>query len=221
MEPERQNPDDIAYMNLLTREIPGVGGKPLTPAHRNGSAKEKISTKLASSSSTMTENQRSAIKTLETALEDALFVSEGEEPFETVHLIPKKHSSAATATPVAHTPLPTEKEFLTMVKEMRLITDDSEDEADDTEDLTCARTCDLNSVLSSSNPGADKIARALRDIFHYHASKHTSKDQSAKESDKVLALYRVSVASSTKVHIWVLGWVDQHLIGFHTISIES
>jgi len=214
---QEQSKDDIAYMSLLTRDVPGVGTKPLVATGTDN--RQKIDP--SSPASTLSDSQHRAIKTLEAALKDALFVSEGEESFETVHIVPKKHIATSSSN---NLPLPTEAEFLQLAGEMHLISDDPEDQDDDAEDLSCERTFDLKSVLASTNPGADKIEHALRDIFHYHTtgSQHTSTQTGEKGSKEgPLALYRVTAASSTRVHVWVLGWVDQELIGFHTVSIES
>ncbi|GJJ73799.1 hypothetical protein EMPS_06157 [Entomortierella parvispora] len=208
---QEQNKDDIAYMSLLTRDIPGVGAKPLVAAKTN--SQKKIDSN--SSASTLSDNQRRAIKTLEVALEDAIFVSEGEEPFEIVH-IPKEHAATPSSSSL---PLPTEAEFLQLIEEMHLISED-----DDVEELSCERTFDLKQVLANTHPGAKKIEHALRDIFHYHAigSQHIATQTGDKEEEEgLLALYRVTVASSTRVHIWVLGWVDQFLVGFHTEKSRS
>ncbi|KAF9976000.1 hypothetical protein BGZ75_000353, partial [Mortierella antarctica] len=95
-----------------------------------------------------------------------------------------------------------------------LSVEDDEDYAS----ATCERSLDLHTILSSSNPGADKIAKALQDVF----LQDPSASAAATSTPPAMALYRVTLPSSaTRVHLWILGWVDDHLLGYHTVSIET
>ncbi|KAF8952577.1 hypothetical protein CPC16_012029 [Podila verticillata] len=200
MEPN-QDPD-VAYMSLLNRVIPGVGSTPLIT---KPSTNLRHITSTSATPSSLTTSQQQAIKTLEDALENALFVSEGEEPYATVHIVPTK---TFTSTAPA---LPSAPELLQILKGI----DDDLDQGDDDDEVkdgtTCERTTDLKAILAPTNPGHQAIANALHSIFGYDATSSTHP----------VALYRVSPPSTTRVHLWVLGWVDHHLLGFHTISIES
>ncbi|KAG0075492.1 hypothetical protein BGZ93_004187, partial [Podila epicladia] len=99
MEPS-QDSTDAAYMSLLNRVIPGVGNTPLTTKPTTKPKLNHITSMSASTSpSTLTATQQQAIKTLEGAVENALFVSEGEEPYATVHIVPTKTFIASTTRP--------------------------------------------------------------------------------------------------------------------------
>ncbi|KAF9310204.1 hypothetical protein BG003_008832 [Podila horticola] len=209
MEPS-QDPADAAYMSLLNRVIPGVGSMPLTTKPATKPTPTHIaSTSTLTTSSPLTATQQQAIKTLEDALENALFVSEGEEPYATVHIAPTKTFTTSTTHPA----LPSAPELLQILKDTRIAEDlDQGDSVEDEDDATCERTMDLKAILAPTNPGHQDIAKALHSIFGYDS---TSTSHS-------VALYRISSpVSPTRVHLWVLGWVDHHLVGFHTISIES
>ncbi|KAF9360411.1 hypothetical protein BGX34_007777 [Mortierella sp. NVP85] len=200
-----QDSVDAAYMSLLIRNIQGVGNNSIqqTPS----AATAQIANK------DLTDKQINAIRTLDEALKDALFVSEGEEPFQTVHIVPKQSialdasNAVETKDTASHKPLPTDAEFVQLLAEEQLIPDDE----DGQDEILCERSTDLSSILD--NPGCGHITKALQDLF--------GKDLTSDENKNV-ALYRVTLPSSaTRVHLWVLGWVDQHLLGLHTISIES
>ncbi|KAG0353566.1 hypothetical protein BG005_007153 [Podila minutissima] len=209
MEPS-QDPTDAAYMSLLNRVIPGVGNMPLTTKPTTKPKPAHITSMSTSTSpSSLTTTQRQAIKTLEGALENALFVSEGEEPYAAVHIVPTTSFTASTTHPA----LPSAPELRQILKDTGITDDlDQGDDAEDEDDATCERTMDLKVILAPKNPGHEDIAKALRSIFGYDS---TSTSHS-------VALYRISSpASPTRVHLWVLGWVDHHLVGLHTISIES
>ncbi|KAF9963148.1 hypothetical protein BGZ70_007604, partial [Mortierella alpina] len=104
-------------------------------------------------------------------------------------------------------------EFLTILKNGRLL---SVEDDEDYDSATCERSFDLHTILSSSNPGADKIAKALKDVFLQDPA------AAASSTSPAMALYRVTLPSSaTRVHLWILGWVDDHLQGYHTVSIET
>ncbi|KAF9104703.1 hypothetical protein BGX27_009985 [Mortierella sp. AM989] len=209
--------NDAAYMSMLTRNIPGVGNTPLTSSTLNSS----ITTLNSSSTttlltnkevtSTLTDNQRHAIDILEDARKDAYFVSEGEEPFQIVHIIPN-HSITPVATDTrAPLPLPTSSELLRLLKDAQFIPTDNSEETP----VECEQLLDLKTILNTSNPGAKNIAIALQELFHYDPSRES-------HTNSAVALYRVTLPSSaTRIHLWILGWVDGHLLGLHTISIES
>ncbi|KAF8941221.1 hypothetical protein BGZ58_001025 [Dissophora ornata] len=210
-----QDQNDAAYMSLLTRNIPGVGNTPLSSVtskpdfnllHITNKRAEALST------TSMSDKQRDAIKTLEKARNDAFFVSEGDEPFQTVHIIPTQSETVFISNPADPRPLPSEAEFLKLLKDAQIV-----DEDQDVADATCEKIFDLRAILNKSNPGADKIAKALHEVFDYDPSASATS-----EGNRKVALYRVTLPySSTRVHLWVLGWVDLHLLGLHTISIES
>ncbi|KAF8968661.1 hypothetical protein BGZ46_010825 [Entomortierella lignicola] len=210
MDPD-QSSADAAYMSLLTRKIPGVGNSPLD------STTPKLPTLLTNSStkgltSNLSHQQQTAINTLQDATKDALFVSEGEEQFQAVHIIPSHSDTPAAVTSSSATPssppLPTSSELLKLLQDAHLIPTDHNNDTD----VQCEQSSNLNILLNNSYPGANHIAAALRDLFQ--------NDQG--QLNPNLALYRVTLPSSpTRVHLWILGWIDHHLFGFHTISIES
>ncbi|KAG0195840.1 hypothetical protein BGX28_000530 [Mortierella sp. GBA30] len=210
-----QNQNDAAYLSMLTRNIPGVGNTPLSSnASKRSSTSDPLTNRDKNNlnSNDLTEKQRQATKTLDSALSDALFVSEGEEPFQIVHIIPTESSLQSNVSASSSSlPLPTDRELLKILKSARLLPED-----DDVDDINCERSFDLQPILdSSTSPGADKIAKALKDVFQQDPSSISSQLPA-------MALYRVTLPSSqTRVHLWVLGWVDQHLLGYHTVSIES
>ncbi|KAF9909017.1 hypothetical protein EC991_009200 [Linnemannia zychae] len=254
--------DDLnnAYMNMLNRNIPGVGNNPITPSTTtttttttpaptathltNKNTANTLLTNTTATDSSLTQKQRDAIDTLKASLKDALFVSEGEEPFQTVHISTSASDTTkatATSTPTdtvamttTTTSLPTEQEFRTLLYSTHLLPsfqsqqhqlqesqdDDNDDDNEDDDQDVCERSSDLGSILTNANPGSDKIAQALHTIFDYPLSSSAATTTAAKD-DKVM-LYRITdPSSSTRVHIWVLGWIDGDLIGLHTISIES
>ncbi|KAF9998916.1 hypothetical protein BGZ80_006530 [Entomortierella chlamydospora] len=213
MDPARSSLD-AGYMAMLTRNIPGVGvgNAPLNSAV---SPPTILTNKnLTGAALTLTDKQRHAIGILDSATKDAIFVSEGDEPFQTVHLIPKQSDTHLVANNTsAPSPLPTASELLTLLKDAQLISADDDD--DEETPIEYEQSFDLKAILSSSNPGAQNIADALQQIFQYDLSH-------GNQTNPTVALYRVILPSSpTEVHLWILGWVDQHLLGFHTISIES
>ncbi|KAF9088235.1 hypothetical protein BGX23_007551 [Mortierella sp. AD031] len=266
MDPSQDSLDMVAYMNMLNRNIPGVGNNPLTSATTTTTTTAPPPAKPTTTTTThltnktttlptkpLTQNQRHAIDTLNAALKDALYVSEGEEPFQTVHITigtgpgagtaspqPSAAATATTATATATAPsttttsFPSEADFVTLLETAQLLTPSSSfslQQAEDDDAKTCEKSSDLQSILNKSNPGSDKIAQALHDIFGYPSSPSPSPiaatttvvnpDSNKKKNDKIM-LYRVAdPSSSTKVHIWVLGWIDGDLVGVHTISIES
>lgn len=196
---------DAAYMSLLNRVIPGVGNTPL--ATKPSTKPRQHITSASTTPSPLTTSQQQALRTLEDALENALFVSEGEEPYATVHIVPTK--TFASTAPA----LPSAPELLQILKDTGIgeDLDQGDDDGEDQDNTTCERTTDLKAILAPTNPGHQNIAKALHSIFGYDTASSTHP----------VALYRVSPPSSTRVHLWVLGWVDHHLLGFHTISIES
>jgi len=203
-----QDSVDAAYMSLLTRNIQGVGNNSI---QQTPSAATATTAQIANKD--LTDKQIYAIRTLDEALKDALFVSEGEEPFQTVHIVPKQSiaqdtsNAVETEDPASHKPLPTNAEFVQLLVEEQLIPDDE----DDQDEILCERSTDLSSILDNS--GCSHITNALQDLFGKNLTSNENKN---------VALYRVTLPSSaTRVHLWVLGWVDQHLLGLHTISIES
>ncbi|KAF9999055.1 hypothetical protein BGZ65_005522 [Modicella reniformis] len=212
------DPSDSAYMSLLTRNIPGVGTRNI-PGVGNpprAATTAHISNDEASMSS-LTIKQKEATRALEEAQKVALFVSEGEEPFRTVHIIPRQSITQETleATGITATtsqqPLPTEAEFIQLLREAQLITIDGDEMMPE---IKCERTTDLTAIQNNTYPDWNKIEKALCDLFGYGVS-------TAGENATV-ALYRVTLPSCmTKVHLWVVGWVDHHLLGLHTISIET
>ncbi|KAF9575135.1 hypothetical protein EC968_004361 [Mortierella alpina] len=221
------NPNDAAYLSMLTRNIPGVGNTPLN----NQSASTPTTSALLTNNkpglnTKLTTKQTEATHALETAASGALFVSEGDEPFQLVHIDPHPTSSSSssssslsssTSKPVGTTAsspaLPTETEFLSILKKGHLLAVDDDDDFDS---ASCERSFDLQTILSSSNPGADKICKALQDVFLQDPL------AAASSASPALALYRVTLPSSeTRVHLWILGWVDHHLLGYHTVSIET
>ncbi|KAF9134160.1 hypothetical protein BGW39_007898 [Mortierella sp. 14UC] len=241
--------DDLnnVYMNMLNRNIPGVGNNPITPSTTTTTTTAPAATattthltnkntantlmNTAGTGGSLTQKQRHAIDALTASLKDALFISEGEEPFQTVHIsIGTSGTTPATmdTTTASVTTFPTEQEFRTLLHTTHLLpsfqsqhqqqeAQDGDDDNDDDQDV-CERSSDLGSILAKSNPGSDKIAQALHTHFEYPSS---SSATTATKNDKVV-LYRIAdPVSSTRVHIWVLGWIDGDLIGLHTISIES
>lgn len=209
-------------MALLERNIPGVGMNSNQQPPSNAAATAHLANQDRSVSPS-TDKQRAAIRILERALKDALFVSEGEEPFQTVHIVPKHSitegtSTAALADNTTLEPLPTNVEFIQILQEAQLIPADDDNnnhrgDTDVTPKIVCERTTDLSSVLNESNTGRDNIGKALHDVFGYDATSTPNSN---------VALYRVTLPSSaTRIHFWVLGWVDRHLVGLHTLSIES
>ncbi|KAG0277467.1 hypothetical protein BGZ95_005899 [Linnemannia exigua] len=182
----------------------------------------------------LTQKQRHAIDTLQASLKDALFISEGEEPFQTVHIsTTNTGTTGATVAPTttAAASFPTEQEFRTLLHTTDLLPSfqslqEAQDDQDEDSNNTCERSSDLHSILSKSNPGSDKIAQALHTIFGDSSSSEVAtaasdNNNKRKTNDKVM-LYRIAdPSSSTRVHIWILGWVDGDLIGLHTVSIES
>ncbi|KAI1320171.1 hypothetical protein EDD11_001775 [Mortierella claussenii] len=200
-----QDPNDAAYMSLLTRTIPGVGDTLSTTSASNTT----VNLSKHQDQKNLTEKQWHAIKVLEEAQKDALYISEGEEPFQTVCIVPEPSGTAAGAArkEALSTPLPTGTELLQFLRNGHVLS-----EQEDMSNVTCEISSGLDMILNKSNPGADRIAKALQDIFQYDSSMEPS----------TVALYRVALPSSpTKVHLWILGWIDGHLLGFHTISIES
>lgn len=230
---------NAAYMNMLNRNIPGVGNNPLHPTSTTTTTTTKPATTHLTNKSTnanltstssVTKNQQHAIDTLQAAIKDAFYISEGEEPYQTVHI-----STATTgitgATPetalTKNTSFPTEQEFVTLLQTTQLLPSfqqltQTEDEDED-EGNFCEKSSNFQSILNKSNPGSDQLAQVLHDIFGlpFTPEVTTTTTTSVPENDKMV-LYRVAdPSSSTKVHIWVLGWIDGDLIGLHTISIES
>ncbi|KAF9299236.1 hypothetical protein BGZ88_012203 [Linnemannia elongata] len=202
------NNDDInaAYMNMLNRNIPGVGNNPLHPTSTTTTkptttasthlTNKSTNANLTSTTPSVTKNQQHAIDTLQAAIKNALYISEGEEPYQTVHI-----STTTTGTTGATA------------------------ETDEEEGNTCEKSFNFQSILNKSNPGSDKLAQALHDVFGLPSDPEemttTTNTTASPENDKMV-LYRVAdPSSSTKVHVWVLGWIDGDLIGLHTISIES
>ncbi|KAG0372407.1 hypothetical protein BGX24_000298 [Mortierella sp. AD032] len=250
---DNDNNDDLnnAYMNMLNRNIPGVGNNPLVPStttntttgatttisttHLTNKNTTPTSATTAMSTTGLTQKQRHAIDTLQASLKDALFISEGEEPFQTVHISTATGTKGATTalTTTTTSSFPTEQEFRTLLHTTHLLPSfqslqEAQDEDEDANN-TCERSSDLHSVLSKSNPGSDKIAQALHTIFGNSslssspATATSASDNTNKRTtnDKVM-LYRIADPSSfTRVHIWILGWIDGDLIGLHTVSIES
>lgn len=205
---------DASYMALLTRHIPGVG----TNSNSSQQHPPSAASATAHFMSPLTDKQKDAIRILDGAHKDALFVSEGEEPFQTVHIAPKRSiaqdtpTAAATDNAASQQPLPSETEFIRLLQEAQLIPYDDGDDHE-TFKVICERTKDLSSILNEFNTGRGNISKALHDLFGYDATF---------EANNSVALYRVTLPSSTtRVHLWVLGWVDHHLLGLHTISIES
>ncbi|KAF9544092.1 hypothetical protein EC957_012387 [Mortierella hygrophila] len=239
MASQDNNNDDInaAYMNMLNRNIPGVGNNPLHPT----STIAKPTTMHLSNKSTnanhtstpsVTKNQQHAISTLQAAIKDALYISEGEEPYQTVHISPTTTTGTAGAIAATaltkNTSFPTEQEFVTLLQTSQLLPSfqqltETEDEDED-EGNTCEKSSNFRSVLNESNPGSDKLAQAFHDIFGLPSTPEVMTATTitvVPENDKMV-LYRVAdPSSSTKVHIWILGWIDGDLIGLHTIAIES
>ncbi|KAF9345239.1 hypothetical protein BGX26_003362 [Mortierella sp. AD094] len=211
MEPT-QSSTDAAYMSMLTRNIPGVGNTPLNSATLNPPTILTNKDCLTGAALTLTDKQRHAISVLDGARKDALFVSEGEEPFQIVHLIPKQSDTPHVVTSTsAPSPPPTGSELLTLLKDAQLIPADGNEETP----IEYEQSFDLKAILSNSNPGAQNIAVALHQLFQYDLSH-------GNHNNPAVALYRVILPSSpTRVHLWILGWIDQHLLGLHTISIES
>ncbi|KAF9909666.1 hypothetical protein BX616_011097 [Lobosporangium transversale] len=218
MEPT-DNANDAAYMSMLTRNIPGVGNTPLnfTPSKATTTATITFNLNNFIAVEALTDKQRSAIKILQEAQKDTLFVSEGEEPFQYVHINPKQRAAVTTINAdnsSSQPPLPTGHEFLKLLETNQVSSDEQE-----ITNAVCEATPDLSTILNKANPGSHKIAKALEDVFHFNANKN-GEIQSLK--DPKVALYRVILPSSpTRVHLWTLGWVDNHLLGFYTISIES
>ncbi|KAG0300812.1 hypothetical protein BGZ97_003069 [Linnemannia gamsii] len=240
MDPSQESYDGLntAYMNMLNRNIPGVGNNPLNttttkPTHLTNKTKDTTS---ATATTLLTQNQRHAIDTLQAAIKDAFYVSEGEEPYQTVHITTTTTTTTgATALKKTTTSFPTEQEFVTLLHATQLLPSFQQQQQqvqeDEDEGNTCEKSSNLQSILNTSNPGSDKLAKALQDVFGYCSSSSsteanttttaTAAATTAPKDDKMV-LYRVAdPSSSTKVHIWVLGWIDNDLIGLHTISIES
>ncbi|KAF9952522.1 hypothetical protein BGZ72_006145 [Mortierella alpina] len=214
------NPNDAAYMSMLTRNIPGVGNTPLTnqSASKPTASTLLTNTRTGDSHSKLTAKQTEATHALETAASGALFVSEGDEPFQLVHIDPRSSSSSSSASSVSSVTagshsLPTDKEFLTILKDAHLLAVNDDEDFDS---ASCERSFDLHTILNNANTGADKIAKALQDVFHQDPS------AAASSTSPAMALYKVILPSSeTRVHLWILGWVDHHLLGYHTVSIET
>ncbi|KAF8939062.1 hypothetical protein BGZ47_008330 [Haplosporangium gracile] len=227
----QDNNDDInaSYMNMLNRNIPGVGNNPLIPVTTT-TRPAHLTNKITNSNLTMspvTENQRRAIETLQTALKDAFYISEGEEPYQTVH-ISTITGTASTTDLTKTTSFPTEQEFVTLLHTTQLLSSFQQltQNEDEDEESTCEKSFDLQSILTKSNPGSEKLAQALHDVFGLSSSSKVSTTTTTAAVDTTkndkMVLYRVAdPSSSTKVHVWVLGWIDGDLIGLHTISIES
>jgi ATP-dependent exoDNAse (exonuclease V) beta subunit len=234
---------NAAYMSMLNRNITGVGNNPITTAtglvtttttttHLTNKNTTDTLTNTTATQGSLTQKQIYAIDILSASLKDALFISEGEEPFQTVHISTGTGSTTpATTTTVTATPLPTEQELRTLLHTTRLLPsfqslqeqqqaqDPDNDNDDDDEQDVCERSSDLGSILTHTDPGSEKITRALNAVFDYPLS--SSAATTTTKNDKVM-LYRITdPSSSTRVHIWILGWVDGDLIGLHTVSIES
>ncbi|KAI7820057.1 hypothetical protein BC939DRAFT_458821 [Gamsiella multidivaricata] len=215
-----QDSTDAAYLSMLTRTIPGVGNTPYVPTASKPTSSISHITNKNTATNDLTAHSTHAIAILEHAQQDALFISEGEERFQTVDIfIPSNQSHAPSSLPSTTTttvttssntaarPLPSESDLLSILKEAQLLPNES--------DIACEQTTDLHIILNQSNPGSDKIQSALLDLFHYDPT-------ASPTQHPTVALYRVILPSSpTRVHLWILGWVDQHLMGFHTISIET
>ncbi|KAG0258905.1 hypothetical protein BG011_002991 [Mortierella polycephala] len=194
-----QDPNDAAYMAMLTRKIPGVGDTPLVPT-------STATATAAKTTAAATDHQRQAMEILERAITGSLFVSEGDEPFQVVHIVPNGSSfstAETSSTDSSSLPLPSESEFVRILKDTQLsslgtISQYDINSDNDEELTTCEKTSDLQSILRKSNPGADRIAKALQDIYHY--------DPSSSTSSAPVALYRVTLpSSSTRVHLWIVG----------------
>ncbi|KAF9154632.1 hypothetical protein BG015_000398, partial [Linnemannia schmuckeri] len=232
----QDNNDDInaAYMNMLNRNIPGVGNNPLTPITTTTTTTTTRPTHLTNKTidstltmSPVTENQRHAIDTLQAAVKDALYISEGEEPYQTVH-ISTTTGTAPTSALTKTTSFPTEQEFATILHTTQLLPSFQQltQNEDEDEESICEKSSNLQSILNKSNPGSEKLAQALHDIFGFSSSSNVSTTTTTAAVDTTkndkMVLYRVAdPSSSTKVHVWVLGWIDGDLVGLHTISIES
>ncbi|KAG0275560.1 hypothetical protein BGZ96_003745 [Linnemannia gamsii] len=236
MDPSQDSNDDLnnAYMNMLNRNIPGVGSNPFIPtttAKPTHLTNESKDTTTATATTTMTQNQRHAIDSLQAAIKDALYISEGEEPYQTVHITTTTTTTGATALKKTTTSFPTEQQFLALLHTTQLLPSFQQQQQqqlqeDEDEENTCEKSSNLQSILNKSNPGSDKLAQALQDVFGYSSSSSTQATTTtaattAPKDDKMV-LYRIAdPSSSTMVHIWALGWIDGDLIGLHTISIES
>ncbi|KAG0060629.1 hypothetical protein BGZ89_012095 [Linnemannia elongata] len=246
MASQDNNNDDInndinaAYMNMLNRNIPGVGNNPLhptsttttkptttTPTHLTN---KSTNANLTSTTPSVTKNQQHAIDTLQAAIKNALYISEGEEPYQTVHIsTTTTGTTGATAETVLtkNTSFPTEQQFVHLLQTIQLLPSFQQlvQTEDEDEGNTCEKSFNFQSILNKSNPGSDKLAQALHDVFGLPSNPEemttTTNTTASPENDKMV-LYRVAdPSSSTKVHVWVLGWIDGDLIGLHTISIES
>ncbi|KAF9402242.1 hypothetical protein BGZ94_004988, partial [Podila epigama] len=182
MDQDNNDPNNVAYMALLNRNIPGVGTTALNKATDQTRAAQKPQSHSVAQqgvSTSLTEKQRHAIQTLEKALENAPYVSEGEEPYETVHIVPPSKLQDAVAlhtetdTKVDPT-LPSATQLLQALKELSMIEDTDDGENDlDHDDAVCEQTFDLATILASSNPGHKEIATALHTIFGYDPSQST------------------------------------------------
>ncbi|KAG0326929.1 hypothetical protein BGZ99_008693 [Dissophora globulifera] len=211
-----QDLNDAAYMAMLTRNIPGVGTAPVASTSVSNppasDAGHITSNNHSVASTTLTDKQRRAIQALDAARHGAFFVSEGDEPFETAHIVPSSLVAATTTTEASTTdqrPAPTAAELLAILRDAQLINDE------DAMDADCEKDPHLRDILEVPYPGAKELARTVCDLFNYDAT-------SASKETSTVALYRVSLPSSpARIHIWILGWIDQHLIGLHTISIET
>ncbi|KAF9928347.1 hypothetical protein FBU30_002428 [Linnemannia zychae] len=215
------NDINTAYMNMINRNIPGVGANPIIPSTPITSAAIAIP-----SDSTLTQNQRNAIDTLRTVVKDAFFVSEGEEPYQVVYIPASPATSASTAantSAMISRAFPTGQEFIDLLHAAQLLPESDHQQVQENKETNiCERSSNLQSVLSTSNPGSDKIAHALYTIFGYQPPALSSDAAVSKNEDSKVMLYRIEdPSSSTRVHIWVLGWIDGDLIGIHTLSIES
>ncbi|KAF9435819.1 hypothetical protein BGZ76_005473 [Entomortierella beljakovae] len=198
---QNQN-SEAAYMSMLTRNIPGVGTAPFsstttTPA----TPTTTLLTNFSGPSSALTDTQSHAINILEGAIKDALFVSEGEEPFQVVHIIPNQSAPIVDSNMSTPPPPPSSEELL------KILNDSLHIPLEDNGILTqCEQLSDLKAITDDSNPGGKRIAVALKEIF----------------GSQPVTLYRVILpSSSTSIHLWILGWSGRHLLGLHTISIET
>ncbi|KAK3831395.1 MAG: hypothetical protein JOS17DRAFT_745204 [Linnemannia elongata] len=238
MASQDNNNDDInaAYMNMLNRNIPGVGNNPLHPTSTTTTTKpttthltNKSTNANLTSTSSVTKNQQHAIDTLQAAIKDALYISEGEEPYQTVHISTTTSGATPDTALTKNTSFPTEQEFVTLLQTTQLLpsfqqlTQTEDEDEDEDEGNFCEKSSNFQSILNKSNPGSERLAQVLHDVFGLPSTQDVTATTttSVPENDKMV-LYRVAdPSSSTKVHIWLLGWIDGDLIGLHTISIES
>ncbi|KAF9144075.1 hypothetical protein BGX30_013872 [Mortierella sp. GBA39] len=236
MASQDNNNDDInaAYMNMLNRNIPGVGNNPLRPTSTTITKpttmhlSNKSTNANLTSTPSVTKNQQHAIDTLQAAIKDALYISEGEEPYQTVHISPTTTGTAGATAATKNTSFPTEQEFVTLLQTSQLLPSFQQltqtEDKDEDERNTCEKSSNFRSILNESNPGSDKLTQVLHDIFGLPSTPEvmTATTVTAVPENDKMVLYRVAdPSSSTKVHIWILGWIDGDLIGLHTIAIES